>query len=407
MLCIIAKNSAMKLFGLNITRRSDIDDKVDNAVRRVLLGVDDAGRIAVTEKESMSLSAVWACVRIITNSVGILPLHLYERTDKGRKKVYDHPAAALLREPNECWSTFDLTSWLLTYALLWGNGYCRIVRDRVTYLPVRLDYYESEGVNPVMGVDHRLRYRLPEGELVDASDMIHIKGVGTDPLKGMSVIAKHRENIALSMEAQTYGERFFSKGGNTSGVFTLPGVLKKEQYDRLKADLTARTVGVANSHAPLLLEGGMEYKRINIPLNDAQFIETRKYQSSEIAAIFGVPVHMLGNLDKATYNNTELQGIEYVTYCLMPWLRKLEAEFNRKLLREDEKSRYYFSFSVNGLMRADAKSRSEFYKNMTLIGAMNANEVREMEDMNAYDAGDKYFVQLNMTPADKAGETQE
>jgi len=394
----------MKLFGLNINRRSS-DEDIDRAVNRVLLGADDSKTI-VNEKSSLSLSAVWACVRIIANSVRILPLHLYERTAGGRVKVYDHPVSIFMREPNDYWTTADLAEWLLTSVLLWGNGYCRIVHDPLTYRPKRLDYLRPFDVEPVLGSDNVLRYRIG-GETVGAEEIIHIKGLGTDPLKGLSPIQKHRENISLSMEAQSYGERFFSKGGNTSGVFSLPGTLKDEQYKRLKGQLDARVVGLANSHSPLLLEGGMSYSRVNIPLNDAQFIETRKYQSSEIAAIFGVPVHMLGNLDKATYNNTELLGIEYVTYCLMPWIQKLTAEFNRKLLTEEEKGKYYFSYSVNGLMRADAKSRSEYYKNMTLIGAMNANEVREFEDMNAYEAGDKYFVQMNMTPADKAGEPQE
>lgn len=151
----------------------------------------------------------------------------------------------------------------------------------------------------------------------------------------------------------------------------------------------------------------MKYQRINIPLEDAQFIQTRKYQRSEIAAIYGVPPHMVGDLDKATYNNTELMGIEYVTYTLMPWLVKIQAEFARKLLREDEKESLYFAFQPNGLMRGDSKSRSEFYKNMSLIGAMNANEIRELEDMNSYPGGDKYFIQLNMQDADMVGESNE
>ena len=382
---------------------TDSDNELDSKLSQLLQGPSPERRLNVTEKGSLGLSAVWACVRILSNSAGILPLHLYKRNKDGRTKVSSHPVVSLLREPNDYWTRFDLVQWLMTSTLLWGNGYVRIVRDKATYRPVRLMYLQPYDVTPELDDNGMLHYMIAStGEMLDSSDVIHIKGLGTDPIKGLSPIQVHRENLALSKEAQGYGERFFSEGGNTSSVFTIPGELKETQFKRLKADIDSRVMGIENAHKPMLLEGGMKYERINIPLNDAQFIETRKFQGSEIAAIFGVPPHMLGNLDRATYNNTELLGIEYVTYSLMPWLQRLQLEFDRKLLYENEKDKFYLSFQVNGLMRGDAKSRSEYYKNMTLIGAMNANEVRELEDMNSYPAGDKFFVQMNMTSADMA-----
>lgn len=379
-------------------------DNIDRAVSEVLAPPVGVPR-AVTVDSAMSLATVWACIQLIGNSVGILPLHLYRRTDAGREKVRGHRVMSLLAEPSDYWNRFDLLQWLMTGALSYGNGYARIRRDR-DFVPTEISFLKSADVTPYIdSVSGHLHYRVGE-EILLPYDIIHIKGLGTDPVKGKSPITVHRENLALALEAQSYGESFFSKGGNVESVFEYPAALKDAQYNRLKADINRQVAGMNNAHSPLLLEGGMKYQRINIPLEDAQFIQTRKYQRSEIAAIYGVPPHMVGDLDKATYNNTELMGIEYVTYTLMPWLVKIQSEFARKLLREDEKETLYFAFQTNGLMRGDAKSRSEFYKNMTLIGAMNANEVRELEDMNSYPAGDKYFVQLNMQDAEMAGQSQ-
>ena len=388
-----------------VTVQPEDIDNLDRAVSQVLAPPGSIPR-AVTVDSAMGLATVWACIQLIGNSVGILPLHLYRRTDAGREKVKGHAAMSLLAEPSEYWNRFDLLQWLMTGALSQGNGYCRIYRDR-DFNPVSLGYLKSNDVTPYFDQNTgHLHYRAGN-EVLMPFEIIHIKGLGTDPIKGKSPIAVHRENLALALEAQTYGESFFSKGGNVESVFEYPSALNEKQYNRLKSDINMQVAGMNNAHAPLLLEGGMKYSRINIPLEDAQFIQTRKYQRSEIAAIFGVPPHMVGDLDKATYNNTELMGIEYVTYTLMPWLVKIQAEFARKLLREDEKESLYFAFQPNGLMRGDSKSRSEFYKNMSLIGAMNANEIRELEDMNSYPGGDKYFIQLNMQDADKVGESNE
>ena len=389
----------------HVTVEPEDIDNLDRAVSEVLAPAGSIPR-AVTVDSAMGLATVWACIQLIGNSVGILPLHLYRRTDVGREKVKGHRVMSLLSEPSEYWNRFDLLQWLMTGALSRGNGYARIYRDR-DFNPIRLEYLKSSDVTPYFDQNTgHLHYRAGS-EVLMPYEIIHIKGLGTDPICGKSPIAVHRENLALALEAQAYGESFFSRGGNVESVFEYPAALKKEQYERLKKDINIQHAGMANAHTPLLLEGGMKYQRINIPLEDAQFIQTRKYQRSEIAAIYGVPPHMVGDLDKATYNNTEQMGTEYVTYTLMPWLVKIQAEFARKLLREDEKESLYFAFQPNGLMRGDAKSRSEFYKNMSMIGAMSANEIRELEDMNAYPAGDKYFVQLNMQDAEKVGESEE
>lgn len=316
---------------------------------------------------------------------------------RSREKAYSHPAHLLLQRPNSYTGRFALMHHLMVSCTLWGNGYARIYRDKF-YRPVRLQLQHPAEIEPLLSADDVLYYRTSSGEMLSSDDVIHLRGLSTNGYKGKSPIAVHRDNLYLSQAAQEYGERFFNQGGNMSGVFKYPSTLKPEAYQRLKRDLIAQSSGLHNSHVPLLLEGGMTYERISIPPEDAQFIATRKFQKTEIATIYGVPPHMIADLERATNNNIEHQGMEFVQYCLMPYLVRLEEEFNRKLLREDEAGSFYFLFGLNGLLRGDAKTRSEFYKNMNMVGAMSPNEIRSLEDMNTYDGGDEYFVQANMQP---------
>lgn len=368
-----------------------LSDTVSDSVRKPI----------ISEEGSLNLSAVWACVRILSETVGTLPIHLYKKTSGGREQVGSHPCSLILSKPNSYTSRFALLHHLMVSCTLWGNGYVRIWRDS-TFRPTRLQLLHPTQVEPQLTSEDELYYRTDKGELLPSYDMLHLRGLSTNGYKGKSPIAVHRDNLCLTASAQQYGERFFNQGGNMSGVFKYPSTLKPEAYQRLKNDLIRQSVGLHNAHTPLLLEGGMSYERISIPPEDAQFIATRKFQKTEIATIYGVPPHMIADLERATNNNIEHQGMEFVQYCLLPYLVRLEEEFNRKLLRDDEFGEYYFLFGLNGLLRGDAKTRSEYYKNMNLIGAMSANEIRSLEDMNAYKGGDEYFVQANMQTVENA-----
>lgn len=391
-------NWLSNLFTLRRREERVSAEQIEQAVNDALLSdtvSDSTSRKYISEEGALNLSAVWACVRILSETVGTLPVHLYKRTSSGREKAAGHPCIHILHKPNSYTSRFALLHHLMVSCTLWGNGYVRIWRDRL-YRPIRLQLLYPYEVEPVLSSDDELFYHLATGEMLSVDDVIHLRSLTTNGFKGKSPIAVHRENLSLTLAAQEYGERFFNQGGNMSGVFKYPSTLKPEAYQRLKRDLIAQSTGLHNAHTPLLLEGGMTYERISIPPEDAQFIATRKFQKTEIATIYGVPPHMIADLERATNNNIEHQGMEFVQYCLMPYIVRLEEEFNRKLLREDEFEEFYFLFSLNGLLRGDAKTRSEYYKNMNLIGSMSANEIRALEDMNAYEDGDEYFVQANM-----------
>lgn len=380
-------------------RSADTFGDIDSAVSTVLSGVNTNG-VYVTEDTALTITTVWACVSLLSESVGILPIHLYRKTDTGREIVRGHKSLNLVNTPNSYFTRMDMLQHLMVSVTLHGNGYVRIIRDKAGN-PVRLKLIDPQIPQPVLSPKDELFYDI-QGEMVHCDDMIHIKGLAVDGLKGKSPIAVHRENLMLTMEVQRYGEQFFSRGGNTSGVFEVPGTLKEDAFKRLQKQLTQQYAGLGNSHKPMLLEAGMKYSRINIPLDDAQFLTTRKFQKGEIASIYRVPPHMVGDLERSTYSNIEQQSQEYLTYCLMPYLVKIETELNQKLLSYKDREALYFRFGLNGLLRADSKSRSEFYKNMYLIGCMSPNEIRELEEMNKYKGGDEFYVQQNMTTANNA-----
>lgn len=386
-----------KIFKRGLANSSLSD--IDKAVSAVLAGANGE-QVYVTEDTALTVATVWACVSLLSESVGILPIHLYKKTEQGRESVSKHPGLSVINKPNSYTKKLDLMQHLMVSVTLNGNGYAQIIRDD-NARPVKIKLLQPDVPFPILTDDDELMYNV-KGQMVSSDDMIHIKGLVVDGLVGKSPIAVHRENIALTMMVQKYGQQFFSKGGNTSGMFEIPGTLSDDAFARLKQQIYAGFSGISNSHKPLILEGGMKYSRINIPLDDAQFLSTRKFQKGEIASIFRIPPHMVGDLERATYSNIEQQAQEFVTYCLLPYLEKIEEELNDKLLAYSEQDTYYFKFVLNGLLRADSKSRSEYYKNMYIIGCMNSNEIRELEEMNKYDGGDKFFVQQNMTTTDNA-----
>lgn len=388
-------------FFRGLTNRTSAQD-IERAVNEVLSDVPVA-QISVTQDTSLAITTVWACVTLLSESVGILPIHLYKKTPSGRSLVKAHSGLQVLNYPNDYASLtrMDLLQHLMVGVTLWGNGYAQIIRDKKTMEPVRLKLLQPYDVEPQVSENDVLFYNV-NGEMVPSDDMIHLRGLVTEGYKGKSPIAVHRENLMLTLQVQSYGEKFFSKGGNTEGVFTIPGELGEDAYNRLKADISRHYSGMTNAHKPMLLEGGLQYQRLNIPPEDAQFLGTRKFQKSEIASIYRVPPHMVGDLERATYSNIEQQSQEFVTYCLMPYLVKIESQLNYKLLPVEQRGKYYFKFALGGLLRADSKSRSEYYKNMNFIGCLSANEIRAMEELNSYENGEVFFVQQNMTTVDNA-----
>ena len=232
--------------------------------------------------------------------------------------------------------------------------------------------------------------------------MLHFQGLSYDGIKGRSVIQTHRDSFGLSIAANKYGGAYYGNAASPSGILSHPGKLSKEAADRLKFSWNSSYGnGPMNAHKTAILEEGMSFKPVSMNPQDADFLNTRKFQVTEIARIFRVPPHMIGDLDRATFTNIEQQGIDFLTHTLRPYLINLEEELERKLFRENEQDTYKIMFNANGMLRGDSEARAKFYKDMSSIGVLSINDIRRMENMNDIGSdGDKHYYALNYAPID-------
>jgi len=363
-------------------------------------GSTDSG-VAVSEESSLKFSAVFASVRVIAETIASLPLFVYKRTDQGKDKAPMHPVYSLLKEePNGEMTAFVFREVMMTHVLLWGNAYAFIDRngaDRpIALLPLAPDRTFAQRQNGelfyVTHVDGVAR-------VLNKNDVFHVPGLGFDGLKGLSGIQMARQSIGLAIAAEEFGARFFGNGANIGGVLEHPGKISLEAAKNISESWQAAHSGLKNSHKVALLEEGIKWTQTGIPNQDAQYIETRKFQINEIARIFRVPPHMIGDLDRATFSNVEQQAIDFVIHTIRPWLVRLEQEYNRKLFRDSEKGRIFAEHKLDGLLRGDVATRTEAYVKARQNGWLSANEIREMENLNKIDGGDEFLIPLNMTAA--------
>lgn len=309
-------------------------------------------------------------------------------------------------EPNAEMTSFIFRETLMTHLLLWGNAYAQIIRngkgDVVGLYPLMPDKMKVDRDD-----NHTIYYEYlsASGEHVKLShqDVLHIPGLGFDGLVGYSPIAMAKNAIGMSIAAEEYGAKFFSNGATPSGILEHPGTVKNAQALR---DSWTRGFSGSNSHKVAILEEGMKYTPISISPNEAQFLETRKFQINEIARIFRIPPHMVGDLEKSSFSNIEQQSLEFVKYTLDPWVIRFEQAFNRRLLKDKEKSQFYVKFNVDGLLRGDYQSRMNGYAVGRQNGWMSANDIRALENLDripAEEGGDLYLVNGNMLPLKHAG----
>jgi HK97 family phage portal protein len=401
--------------------RDKPSDRTAGSSYSFFLGTSSSGK-RVTERSAMQMTAVYCCVRILSEAVASLPLHLYRYTDNGGKeKALDHPLYVLLHdEPNPEMTSFVFRETLMTHLLLFGNAYSQIIRNGkgevVALYPLmpdrmrvdrdehgRLYYeytvYDADDVSGRKGTDEA-------GKIVrlTPSDVLHIPGLGFDGLVGYSPIAMAKNAIGLAMATEEFGSKFFANGAAPSGVLEYPGTIKDPS--RVRESWQATFGGSGNSNRVAVLEEGMKYTPISISPEQAQFLETRKFQIDEIARIFRIPPHMIGDLEKSSFNNIEQQSLEFVKYTLDPWVSRWEQSMVRALLTKDEKKRYFFKFNVDGLLRGDYESRMNGYATARQNGWMSANDIRELENLDripAEEGGDLYLINGNMTKLQDAG----
>lgn len=405
----------MGLFSNIFKARDKPKDRTTGSNYSFFFGGTISGK-PVNEHTAMQMTAVYSCVRILAEAVAGLPLHLYKYTASGSKeKALSHPLYFLLHdEPNPEMSSFVFRETLMTHLLLWGNAYAQIIRNGkgevialYPLMPNRMSvdrdysgalYYTytrySDEAPTMNGMTVTLR----------PSDVLHIPGLGFDGLVGYSPIAMAKNAIGMAIACEEYGAKFFANGAAPGGVLEHPGTIKDPQ--KVRDSWNAAYQGSSNSHRVAVLEEGMKYQSIGISPEQAQFLETRKFQINEIARIFRVPPHMVGDLEKSSFSNIEQQSLEFVKYTLDPWVIRWEQAISRSLLRPDEKKLYFAKFNVDGLLRGDYVSRMNGYATARQNGWMSANDIRELENLDRIPpelGGDLYLINGNMTKLADAG----
>ena len=405
----------MRIFSGLFKSRDKPKNSIAGSAYRFFTGSSTAGK-NVTERSAMQMTAVYSCVRVLSEAVAGLPLHLYKYTQNGGKeKSIDHPLYFLLHdEPNPEMTSFVFRETLMTHLLLWGNAYAQIIRNGkgevialYPLMPNRMTVDRDENgrlyYKYYRGNDEAIRNKEYE-VILSPYDVLHIPGLGFDGLVGYSPIAMAKNAIGLAIATEEYGAKFFANGAAPSGVLEHPGTLKNP--DKVRESWNATFGGSHNANKVAVLEEGMKYTPISISPEQAQFLETRKFQINEIARIFRVPPHMVGDLEKSSFSNIEQQSLEFVKYTLEPWLVRWEQSMVRSLLTPSEKQEYFIKFNVDGLLRGDYTSRMSGYATARQNGWMSANDIRELENLDripAEDGGDLYLINGNMTKLADAG----
>ena len=403
----------MKILSNIFKSRDKPTDRVNGNAYSFFMGSSSSGR-RVTERTAMQMTAVYSCVRILSETLASLPLHIYESSETNSRKATKHPLYKLLHdEPNPEMTSFIFRETLMTHLLLWGNAYAQIIRNGkgevLALYPLMPDrmrvdrdeygqlYYEY------MLSDSDANAKESGAVRLSTQDILHIPGLGFDGLVGYSPIAMAKNAIGMAIATEEYGAAFFANGATPSGILTHPGVIKNPEAMR---ESWSKGFGGRNSHKVAILEEGMNYTPISIAPNEAQFLETRKFQLNEIARIFRVPPHMVGDLEKSSFSNIEQQSLEFVKYTLDPWVSRFEQAMTRRLLTDDEKKKYYIKFNVDGLMRGDYQSRMNGYATARQNGWMSANDIRALENLDLIsdeEGGNLYLINGNMLPLKNAG----
>ena len=370
----------------------------------------------VSKESSLRLSTVWSCVKVISETIASLPISLYEKDSNNKRYIlFDNPLHTLVGEqPSSLYNSFSFFERVLVDLCLDGNFYAYIERNNgglpTQIIPIQCDdvkvYVSPDGREVYYEIDQNETIPYPVSGKVSSDNMIHIKGLSTDGVMGKSPIQSAAESLGISLAIEKFAGSFFKNGASVGGILKHPGTLKPETAKRLRASWNETYSGSINAGKTAILEEGMEFFPRQIPNNQAQFLETRQYQISDICRIFRVPNHLVNDLSNATYSNIEAQQIDFVVHTITPWIKRIEMALNQKLIPFRQKGTQYFKFNLTALLRGDSKSRADYYRTLVNIGVLSPDEVRAFEDMNSMGGpSEDVYMQSNMMPLDKLGES--
>ncbi len=395
----------------------EVTDNVRDSGQTFLFGRADSGE-RVDEKSAMQIATVYACVRLLSETVAGLPLHLYQFTDdteKGKEQARKHPLYKVLyRQPNPEMTSFSFRETMMTHLLLWGNAYAQIIRDgKNNILALYPLYPENVEVDrdengEIYYIYHAYTNEVPGDQNKDLyfrrDEIFHVPGLGFNGLVGFSPIAMMKNALGTTLAVEKYGSAFFRNGAQPSGVLEHPGVLKNPE--KIRENWSDTYGGTNNAHKVAVLEEGMTYKPISLPPEDSQFLSVRQFSVEGICRIFRVPPHMVQDLDHATFSNIEHQSIDFVVHTLTPWLVRIEQAIEKDLLLEEEQDRYFPKFNVDGLLRGDYQSRMSGYATGISNGFLSPNDVHRLENMDLIPAekgGDDYYLNGGYVRLEDAG----
>ncbi|MBL5963963.1 phage portal protein [Lelliottia amnigena] len=365
----------------------------------------------VSSQRAMRLTAVFACVRVLAESIGMLPCSLYKNTGKSKEKATSERIYKLLTlKPNGYMTPQEFWELVILCLCLRGNFYAYKVKalgEVAELLPI-----DPGSVVPKLNSNWEPVYQVtfPDGttDILGQDEIWHVRILTLDGLVGLNPIAYAREAISLGLATEEHGARLFGNGAVTSGVLRTEQQLSDSAYQRLKSDFEEKHQGLGNAHKPMILEMGLDWKSMALNAEDSQFLETRKFQLEEICRLFRVPMHMVQNTDRATFSNIEELGMGFINYSLVPYLTRIEQRINIGLVRESKQGTYYAKFNVGALLRGDMKSRFDAYATAINWGMYSPNDCLELEDRNPRPGGDVYLTPMNMTtkPSDGSKKIQ-
>ena len=358
--------------------------------------------VTVNNNTAMSLSPLWACVKLLSETLASLPFQVYKKDDKGTSVAYDHPLYNLIHsEPSPRYTSFQLRETAMVHLCLEGNFYALIIRDGSSR-PIKFIILDPRQVEVLESDDDELYYRSQErNQTYSSSDIIHIPAMAYNGVKGVSPIKAHRDEIGLALGAVKYGSNFFKDGVHSNGYLSTDKNLNPDAATRLGQHFKDAYSGLEKVGRVPVLWDGMKFHQMTLSPKDAMYIDAQSFNVEVVSRIFKVPPHMIQHLQRSTNNNIEHQSLDFAKFTMLPWIKRFEAEFNRKCFRENEKSRYFTRFNLEGLLRADSKSRAEYYSKMITTGVMSRNEARRLESMNPIDGLDEMLVPLNMVDVSK------
>ena len=401
---------------LDFFRKNKTDEEVRSIYGSTIISSSlSASGETISKEQAIRVATVWSCVRVLSETIASLPICLYYKDDNNRKiKLNDNPLNKLIGEqPSPLYNSFMFFERALVDLSFDGN-FCAYIERNQGGLPIGLHPIQFNDVDVFTSPDGREVYYevtqnidtpYPVVGKVQSMNMIHIKGLSFDGIIGKPPIQAAAETLGISIALDKHAGSWFKNGSHMGGVLKHPGTLKPETAKRLKQSWSANYQGTVNSGKTAILEEGMDWVSRTVPNNQAQFIESREYQVSDICRVFRVPNHLVNDLTKSSYNSIESQQIDFVVHTITPWIRRIESELNAKLIPTKERGYQYFKFNLTALLRGDSKSRADYYRTLVNIGVMSPDEVRSLEDMNPMgQESEKVYMQSNMMPLDKLGE---